>query len=123
MGAGTVGAFYREQLLGWLSRLTIDQGINTLLLVQDEEEDDEDEDDDDEEDDNNVMFDGVCRLFSREGQSDSNETSLGAVCLRIIYDDDVYGARIIAVDQEVTLHWPLNLFFFKHGCQQYFSLG
>ena len=39
MGAGTVGAFYREQLLGWLSRLTIDQGFNTLLLVQDEEED------------------------------------------------------------------------------------
>ena len=74
--------------------------LSFLVFVQDEDEDEDDEDDD-EEDDNNVMFDGVCRLFSRDGQSDSNETSLGVVGLRIIYDDDVYGARIIAVDQEV----------------------
>ena len=53
-----------------------------------EDGDDEEEDEDDEEE--NVMYDRECEL------KDKDSGSLGRVVLRIVYDDDVYGARIIA---------------------------
>ena len=72
---------------------------------EDDEDDDEEEEDDDE--DTNVMFDGTCRLFERivgengeETSLESGESSLGVVDLKILYDDDVYGARIVAVEHE-----------------------
>ena len=39
------------------------------------------------------MFERSCTLLETDGQS---ETSLGQVDLRIVYDDDVFGARIAA---------------------------
>ena len=50
------------------------------------------------------MFDGTCRLYERivAGENDANheELSLGVVDLKILYDDDVYGARIVAVQHD-----------------------
>ena len=51
------------------------------------------------------MFDGTCRLFERiVGENDeiveSDRKSLGIVDLKILYDDDVYGARIVAVEHD-----------------------
>ena len=78
-----------------------------LSLLQGDEDDDEDDedDDDDEGEDSNIMFDGLCKLFERipvEGQEESEkvETPLGIVDLKILYDDDVYGARIVAVEHD-----------------------
>ena len=39
------------------------------------------------------MFERPCTLLEKEGNS---ENSLGQVDLRILYDDDVFGARIAA---------------------------
>ena len=46
------------------------------------------------------MFERECDLYevkSDENQENKNETKLGRALLKILYDDDVYGARIIAV--------------------------
>ncbi len=52
----------------------------------------EEEEDEDEE---STMFERECELLeSRDGGATAN--SLGTVYLRIVYDDDVYGARIVA---------------------------
>jgi hypothetical protein len=73
---------------------------------EEEDEDDEDEEDEDEDDeDSHVMFDGTCRLFERiVGENDeiveNDRKSLGIVDLKILYDDDVYGARIVAVEHD-----------------------
>merc|ERR1719242_1204966 len=61
---------------------------------QREDEDYEDEeDDDDDEDSDNSMFERQCTLLEKVGNI---ENSLGQVDLRILYDDDVFGARIVA---------------------------
>merc|ERR1719245_2865619 len=68
--------------------------------VQREEDDYEDEDDDDDDDDSDsTMFERPCTLLEKEG---NNETSLGQVDLRILYDDDVFGARIAAYSGNET---------------------
>ena len=73
-----------------------------ISQTDEEDEDDEDYDDDDEEtgdddqsdDTNNTMFERECDL--RELTEQGQEASLGRVFLRILYDEDVYGARIVA---------------------------
>merc|ERR1712141_552755 len=67
---------------------------------QREDEDYEDEeDDDDDEDSDNSMFERQCTLLEKEGNI---ENSLGQVDLRILYDDDVFGARIVAYSGNET---------------------
>merc|ERR1712096_83279 len=61
----------------------------------DDEEDDDNEDDDEDSDSSN-MFERQCTLLERE---ENVETSLGQVDLRILYDDDVFGARITAYSE------------------------
>ena len=61
--------------------------------MKDDEEDSGEEDDDDEDEDES-MFERICDLYEIR---DGSEISLGRVNLKIVYDDDVYGARIIAV--------------------------
>jgi len=62
---------------------------------EDDDYDDDDETGDDQSDDtNNTMFERECDL--RELTDDGKEASLGRVYLRILYDEDVYGARIVA---------------------------
>jgi hypothetical protein len=56
-----------------------------------------DDDEEEEEDDSNTMFDGTCRLFERVN---GDPKPLGVVDLKILYDDDVYGARIVAVEHD-----------------------
>merc|ERR1712141_604917 len=65
---------------------------------EDEDYDDE-EDDDDDEDSDNSMFERQCILLEKEGNM---ENSLGQVDLRILYDDDVFGARIAAYSGDET---------------------
>ena len=80
--------------------LYIKQNLKTKYTLQVEgsesedanEAEDEDEDDDDDED-SEIMFSGQCRLFEKK---DNQEKELGGVDLKIVYDDDVYGARIVA---------------------------
>lgn len=55
--------------------------------------DEDDEDDDDEEDEANTMFEMECVLSER---IEDRLVHIGPVELRVLYDDDVYGARIIA---------------------------
>lgn len=72
----------------------------------DDEEDDEDDDDeeDESEDSDNVMFDHQCSIYevSKSDSSSSNkeEKLLGKCDLRILYDDDVFGARIVATNND-----------------------
>ncbi|KAK7080137.1 hypothetical protein SK128_016406, partial [Halocaridina rubra] len=69
---------------------------------EDEEEEDEDDDDDDDDDDedeeddveNTVIFLKRCSLLKKENGDWKN---LGMGDLRIIYDDEFYGARILMV--------------------------
>ena len=82
-----------------------------LLTSQpDEEEDDEDYDDDetgdDDQSDDNAMFERDCNLL--EIDDDGKETSLGHVFLRILYDEDVYGARIVASKFSETANGEVN---------------
>ncbi len=61
-----------------------------------EYEDEETADDDQSDDSDNIMFERVCEL--REIVKDAGrEEDLGSVVLKILYDDDVYGAKIVAV--------------------------
>lgn len=65
------------------------------------EEDVEEEEEDDEEE--SIMFERECEILEKfkdgqDGQEDQIKR-LGQVEIRIIYDDDVYGARIIANKQ------------------------
>ena len=70
-----------------------------------ESQEDEDEDEEEEEEDEeNVMYERECELFEMEAEAEGdgkvaqtgNGNSLGSVELKIVYDDDVYGARIVA---------------------------
>ena len=56
------------------------------------------QDDDDDEDSDNSMFERHCTLLEKVGNI---ENSLGQVDLRILYDDDVFGARIAAYSGNV----------------------
>ena len=57
------------------------------------------QDDDDDEDSDNSMFERQCILLEKVGNI---ENSLGQVDLRILYDDDVFGARIVAYSGKLT---------------------
>ena len=57
------------------------------------------QDDDDDEDSDNSMFERQCILLEKVGNI---ENSLGQVDLRILYDDDVFGARIVAYSGKPT---------------------
>ena len=57
------------------------------------------QDDDDDEDSDNSMFERQCILLEKVGNI---ENSLGQVDLRILYDDDVFGARIVAYSGKAT---------------------
>ena len=48
------------------------------------------------------MFERPCTLLEKEGNS---ENSLGQVDLRILYDDDVFGARIAAYSGNIFNHY------------------
>merc|ERR1712051_388116 len=64
----------------------------------DDDEDYEDEetaDDDQSDDSDNTMFEKICEL--KEVISENTEATLGKAVLKILYDEDVYGARIIAL--------------------------
>ena len=51
----------------------------------------------DEDDEENVMFERECSLQELPNEGDGgSSTSLGDVMIKIVYDDDVYGARIVA---------------------------
>ena len=52
------------------------------------------------------MFERQCTLLEKEGNI---ENSLGQVDLRILYDDDVFGARIVAYSGK-----PNQLLSFQH---------
>ena len=52
------------------------------------------------------MFERQCTLLEKEGNI---ENSLGQVDLRILYDDDVFGARIVAYSGK-----PNQLLSFHH---------
>ena len=52
------------------------------------------------------MFERQCTLLEKEGNI---ENSLGQVDLRILYDDDVFGARIVAYSGK-----PDQLLSFQH---------
>lgn len=59
-------------------------------------EDEETADDDQSDDSDNTMFERVCDLKEIIGEK-GIEVSLGTVVLKILYDEDVYGARISAL--------------------------
>ena len=61
----------------------------------DEYEDEETADDDQSDDSDNTMFEKICEL--KEVVSENTEAPLGTAVLKILYDEDVYGARIIAL--------------------------
>lgn len=61
---------------------------------EDDEEEDEDNYDDEEEENSAPMFEAAARLMVRVDGGEWQDPE--PVLLRIIYDDDVYGARIIA---------------------------
>ena len=67
---------------------------------------DDEEDTVEDEEEESIMFERECEIL--EKMKDSEEIKrLGQVEIRIIYDDDVYGARIIANKQvrtELTQH-------------------
>ena len=58
------------------------------------------QDDDEDEDSDSTMFERPCTLLEKEGHV---ESSLGQVDLRILYDDDVFGARIAAYSGNETV--------------------
>ena len=60
----------------------------------DEYEDEETADDDQSDDSDNTMFERECDLI--EIDADNTEMPLGLCALKILYDEDVYGARIMA---------------------------
>ena len=69
------------------------------------------QDDDDDEDSDSTMFERQCMLLEKEGNV---ENALGQVDLRILYDDDVFGARIAAysgnqkIDVEMVSRYSNN---------------
>ena len=52
------------------------------------------DDEDEEEDEANTMFEMECELAER--RKDGSTVAFGSVFLQVVYDDDVFGARIIA---------------------------
>jgi len=70
--------------------------VNVDADDDDEEYKDEETADDDQSDDSdNTMFERICEL--KEVVSENTEATLGTVVLKVLYDEDVYGARIIAL--------------------------
>ena len=61
-----------------------------------EEEEEEEEGYDEDEDGDNTMFIRNCKLSEMKNNAEEDKNFLGQVELRIIYDDDVFGARIVA---------------------------
>lgn len=81
--------------------------INFMIFFQqpnadadddDDYEDEETADDDQSDDSDNTMFEKICEL--KEVVSENTEATLGKAVLKILYDEDVYGARIIALKVE-----------------------
>jgi hypothetical protein len=73
--------------------------VNAEDADEDDEdyEDEETAEDDQSEETDNTMFERECELYEISSTEPKSETKLGRALLKIIYDDDVYGARIIAV--------------------------
>lgn len=85
----------------------------------DDDDDDNDEDYEDEEtaededeqseDSDNTMYERDCELYEDlSNYGGQKETHLGPAHLRIIYDEDVYGARIIAVKANNSSNGEVN---------------
>ena len=76
-----------------------------MIFQNDEDDEDDGEYEDEEtaesEETDNMMFERECDLLEVDGET-KEEDSLGRAYLKIIYDDDVYGARIIAVKANET---------------------
>lgn len=60
----------------------------------------EDEEDEDSEDVENIIFQKCCKLSELKDSGSGPEELLAEVELKIVYDDDVYGARIVAYKEE-----------------------
>ena len=69
--------------------------------MQGEDSQEEEDGEDDEDEEENIMYERECTLHEVPKDGDaSSAKSLGDVVLKIVYDDDVYGARIVAHSEE-----------------------
>merc|ERR1719259_210972 len=78
------------------AKLSGDEGEDTEGEDNDGTESYGEEDEDSDEEGGSVMFANQCQLFEK---ADEQEKLLGRVDIKIVYDDDVYGARIVATKQ------------------------
>ncbi len=70
--------------------------LRTFFPNEQEEDSQDGNDEDDEEEEENIMYERECTLQELGKDEGATPTGLGEVLLKIVYDDDVYGARIVA---------------------------